>query len=116
MAAGLATLVLFSVFLVVRVVLLATRRVTDCGCHGGFLSERLDAARVLTSLLLVMLACVQVYASWNSGDAIRMAWRSPFILGYGVVALWLARRILIRHGSGLSPGQRRKAAPLAIPR
>ncbi|MGH2460162.1 MAG: MauE/DoxX family redox-associated membrane protein, partial [Chloroflexota bacterium] len=118
MSAGLVTIVLLSIFLAVRIVLLATKRVTDCGCHGGLLAERLDGASIITSFILVTLACVQVYAIWRGGDAIPVVWRAPFIVGYGTAAAWLLYRMSGRSRASRSQllAPRQGVSTLATPR
>lgn len=51
---------LFSCFLAVELALVATKRATECGCYGVAYRLPVDAASVVASLILVLLAAAYV--------------------------------------------------------
>lgn len=83
-------------FLVLRVVLFATKRIVNCGCHGRFYQEKIDGASIVVSAVLFLLAGANLWAAW-SGVSVAMSWRLPALLAYGGVFLLIVSRMLRRR-------------------
>lgn len=95
-ATGLSAVVLFCGFLVLRIVLLTTKRVVDCGCHGRFYHEVVDGASIVVSIVLLLLAAFNLSAVWG-GASVDAILRLPSVLGYAGVLAWILRGMLKRH-------------------
>ena len=95
-AAAVATaalvLALFSAFLIVEVILVVTRRATDCGCYGVAYRQKVDGASILVSTILILLASVHLWlTTWVA--PISQPWRILALIVLGGAGCWLLWRV-----------------------
>lgn len=78
------TVLIFAGFLVVQILLLATRHGSDCGCYGPASSHRIEGASIATASLLLMLAGIHL---WLVIETTAIAWHWRLAIGVlGAVA------------------------------
>lgn len=90
------TLALFVGFLIVDVILLITKRVTDCGCYGSARKQTVGSASVMTASVLVALAALHVWTGIHEGT-VGWLWRLPALIIFWAVGCWLGHRVMIRR-------------------
>ncbi|MGH2459202.1 MAG: MauE/DoxX family redox-associated membrane protein [Chloroflexota bacterium] len=97
-AAAIATVAIFATFSAIEVVLVTTKRATECGCYGVAYSQRVDHASVATSTVLTVVAATHL---WLVGHATPVDWQ--WRLGGSILLLvagaWIGWRILSRKRS-----------------
>jgi len=98
------TVLIFAGFLIVQILLLATRQGGDCGCYGAASTHRVEAASVATASLLLFLAALHL---WLVIVAPTIAWQSRLT---AVVLCVVAGSLL-----GWRTWQRRSARCLQLP-
>lgn len=92
-------LALFIVFLGLKIFLLATGRVEDCGCYGSAKPEEVDGASIVVSALLVLFAAGHLWLI-TRGASVGWLWRLPVgILFTGTICFLAARTIIRRRSS-----------------
>lgn len=100
---SVVTLVLFTGFLAVEIVLVLTKRATNCGCYGVAYARRVDGAALLVSSVLIALALAHLWLVFSSGAAEIVGWwRGAGLLIFGVGMCWLGWRVLVRR-RGVTP-------------
>lgn len=91
---ALTTFVLFTGFLILKIILAATRKTTDCGCFGTAQYQMKNGANIVVSSILAALAAFYVWATIQTvilGGGGRLAGMVIF----GGAAFWL---LLKRRG------------------
>lgn len=79
---------LFVGFLSFEVVLVVTKRVTDCGCFGPALKRTVDGTSLSTSALLVALTALHAWAVFHS-MIIGWTWRLLPTVMFCIVSGWM---------------------------
>lgn len=86
--------VLFATFLGIEVVLVVTRRATDCGCYGVAYRQKVDSASIVVSTLILSLTIFHLWlVTWI--ESIDLAWRVPVIILFCTLVGWLLWRTLV---------------------
>jgi len=93
---AVVVLALFTSFLLMKGLLLASRRPVDCGCYGGKRVQVLDGADVATAALLTGLAVVHLCTALP-GEPTPNAWRLAAAMLFSGTACWFAWRIVARR-------------------
>jgi len=94
-------LIFFVAFLIVDSMLLATKRADECGCYGMAYTQKVDPASVTTSGLLLSIAAVHL---WLTFQVTRADWEWRALLGIPLAMFgsMLALRVLRRRRQLLS--------------
>lgn len=97
--AAVLVLVLFASFLVVEVVLVVTKRATDCGCYGVAYPQKVDRASIMVSAVFVTLAAFHLWAVTGVAP-VSADWRLPGIAIFGAAVCWALWRMASRRRLG----------------
>lgn len=91
-------LVLFSTFFVVEIIILVSRRETNCGCYGGAYTYKVDKASATTSVAFMVLAALNVWAS-STTVPLAWPWRLPAATLFSIAGVWLLQHVMRRRNS-----------------
>ncbi len=88
--------VLFTVFLVIKIVLLRMHDGADCGCFGAAQQQSVDGVSIATATLLALFAW---FDAWSTAHIPALSWRErlPIILLFGCIGSWVAWRGMLRR-------------------
>lgn len=90
---------LFVSFLLIEIVLVVTRRATDCGCYGVAYPQKVDRASLGVSGILIVLAAVGLWAASRIGP-LGLEWRVPGIMGFAAAGFWAVWKMVRRRRAG----------------
>lgn len=95
-ATAIMVLILFASFLTIEVILIMTKRATECGCYGVAYPQKVDGASVATSAILVSAAVLHFWLStWV--EPVGIFWRLTAIIFVGGTGCWLSWKIVMRR-------------------
>lgn len=96
LATSSLTLLLFTSFLAVEVVLLKTKYAGNCGCYGASHLHRVDGGSVAASVILSGAAALNLWAA-VSLEPVPMYWRLPGLIILGGVGAYLVWSVVERR-------------------
>jgi hypothetical protein len=92
---ALFTVLLFTSFLTIEVMLVVTNRATECGCYGLAYSQKVDYASIVASIFLVSVAILHLWGIIQF-EPVAMFLRFLAILLFGSASSWLVWRMWLK--------------------
>lgn len=89
-------IILFASFAGTEIILVVTKRATECGCYGVAYPQKVDGASVFVFSLLIIAAAAHL-GLVTIIPSVRWEWRLGGILLFGAYAVWLGWHLIARH-------------------
>lgn len=96
-ASAAVSLMLFTSFLVLELILLSMGKAVPCGCYGLAFPRKVDSTSVVTSALLVSLAGIHFHLAGIGDVMVPPAWRALAVAALMAVILFMGWQIRRRH-------------------
>ncbi len=94
--AAVLAIALFVSFAATEMILVVTKRATECGCYGVAYPQKVDWASVVVSSLLIIAAGVHFWIVLHT-PPVRWEWRFSALLLFAAFIGWLTLRMCARR-------------------